>query len=196
MADRRKKSGKRPKPAGSLPRTGIEVSVRKAKGEDAWELVHPRCAVERQDDLEEVAQMLEEGEIDVATDELRWLLSDCSDFIDAHKLLGMLALSDQSDLTLARGHFGFAYQCGIKALRKAGNPAPLPHRLPANQSFFEAGKGLAHCLGALGKPTMAREVIDQLLRLDSTDPLGLAAMRTTLHGQLDVLTEEEDEPCA
>ena len=38
--------------------------------------------------------MLAAGEVDVATDELRWLLNGCGSFIDAHKMLGELAACD------------------------------------------------------------------------------------------------------
>jgi hypothetical protein len=197
VADRRKKEhrrkpGKRSQPGGAAPRAGSAVTARKAKDAEGWELVHPRCAREREDDLEEVSLMLEEGETEIAIDELRWLLSGCSDFIEGHKLLGMLALSEFNDLRLARGHFGYAYQCGVKALRQAKAAGPLPYQLPANQSFYEAGKGLAHCLRELGKITMAREVLDQLLKLDPADPLGLAALRATLEGRLDAAVEEAD----
>ena len=108
MAKRGKKSGNRPQrsqPAGQRSATSLRVR-RRPTGE--YELVHPRCAVERADDLEEVRKMIDAGEVDVAVDELRWLLSGCSDFVDAHRLLGELALSE-NDLPLARAHFGYAY---------------------------------------------------------------------------------------
>jgi len=127
--------------------------------------------------------MIEAGEIDIAVDELRWLLSGCSDSMEAHLLLGSLALSEDHDLPLARGHFGYAYQLGMKALRRAGRPAPLPYRLPANRSFFEAGKGLAHCLKELGQTDKAREVLEELLRADPSDPLGLTQMRAQLSSE-------------
>ncbi len=85
--------------------------------------------------------MLDAGEIDVARDECRWLLEGCSDCIEAHRLLGEMAL-EENDLPLARGHFGYAFRVGSQALAEAGNPAPLPYRLAANQAFFESGKAL------------------------------------------------------
>jgi hypothetical protein len=138
-------------------------------------MVHPRCALDRAEDLEEVQKMIVADEIDVAIDELRWLLGGCSDFIDAHKLLGELALAE-NDISLARGHFGYAFQIGNKALRESGNPAPLPYRIPANASFHEAGKGLAFCLRALGKHDMCLDVVNVLLRCDPADPLAVRAM--------------------
>jgi hypothetical protein len=120
--------------------------------------------------------MIEAGELDVAVDELHWLLEDCSEFIAAHVLLGELALATSNDLALARGHFGAGYQLALSALRRAQMPAPLPHSHPANRAFHEAGRGLARCLAKLGKPLMAREVVDSLLKLDPADPLKLRAM--------------------
>jgi hypothetical protein len=150
------------------------LRVRRRPGEKAWELVHPRCALERADDLEEVQQMLEGGETEIALDELRWLLNACSDFVAAHRLLGELALAE-GDLRLARGHFGYAYEIALSAFPPHGLDGPLPYRLASNQAFFEAAKGLAWCLHELGKTKLARRVIDQLLKLDSSDPLGLRA---------------------
>jgi hypothetical protein len=132
--------------------------------------------------MEEVRAMIDAGAADVAADELRWLLEGCSDFIEAHRLLGELALSVEKDLPLARGHFGAAYQLGITSLRRAGSPAPLPYRLPANQDFFAAGKQLARCLHEMGKTHMALEVLEHLLKCDPTDPLGLREMTAELLG--------------
>src|SRR5581483_5824459 len=99
----------------------------------------------------------------------------CTDFVLAHKLLGEIALLDQ-DYALARGHFGYAYQIGIKALERAGARGLVPYRLRTNEAFFEAGKGLAFCLRELGKAEMAAEVIAKLLNYDPSDPLGLASL--------------------
>ncbi|MGH7140129.1 MAG: hypothetical protein ACREHD_30690 [Pirellulales bacterium] len=150
------------------------LRVRRRPGEKAWELVHPRCALERADDLEEVQQMLDAGETEIALDELRWLLNGCSDFVAAHRLLGELALAE-GDLRLARGHFGYAYEIAISSIPPRGLDGPLPYRLASNQAFFEAAKGLAWCLHELGKNNLARKVIDQLLKLDPSDPLSVRA---------------------
>ncbi len=154
----------------------LGVDVRRLPGRPAWVLVHPRCAHERAEDLEEVDAMIEAGAIDVAVDELRWLLSGCSEFIEAHKRLGELALSQQNDVPLARGHFGIAYELGRSALLRRGMPAPLPYQLEPNQPFFEAGKGLAWCLCQLDKRQLAGEVLEFLLRCDPGDPLALRTM--------------------
>ena len=140
-----------------------------SRAEDgSLELRHPRCARARAEDLQEVSQMIAAGENEIATDELRWLLADCHDFLAAHKLLGDLAIAD-NDIRLARGHFGYAYQIGLQAIEQAGVKL-LPFARPANQPFFEAGKGLAGCLLKLGQRGLAREVIRRLLELDPSDP--------------------------
>lgn len=147
-----------------------------------WELVHPRCAEERQDDLEEVQSMIDAGEMEVAVDELRWLLEECGDFISGHYVLGQLALLED-DFGLARGHFGYAFRTGLKALGGTEKfHHPLPYAREANREFLEAGKGLAWCLFQLGKKKIGKEVVGQLLKLDPADPLGVAAWRNGLPG--------------
>jgi tetratricopeptide (TPR) repeat protein len=138
-------------------------------GADAWELVYPPSVLRRREDMEEVRAMLDAGEIDVAVDELRWLLSGCRELLDAHKLLGEVALAD-GDLSLARAHFGYAYQMGEEALRQAsGFTGPLPYAREANQPFLEAGKGLAYCLEQQGDRAAALQVARRLLELDPSD---------------------------
>ena len=122
--------------------------------------------------------MIEGGEAEIARDELLWLLNGCSDCLLAHKMLGEMALADH-DLRLARGHFGYAFEIGSKALDRAGAKGNLPYRLPANQAFFEAGKGLAYCLRELGKPALAAEVVSRLVACDPSDPLGVRSLLDT-----------------
>ena len=128
--------------------------------------------------MEEVQKMIEGGEAEIARDELLWLLNGCSDCLLAHKMLGEMALADH-DLRLARGHFGYAFEIGSKALDRAGAKVAAPYRLPANQAFFEAGKGLAYCLHQLSKPALAADVVARLLACDPSDPLGLRALLDT-----------------
>jgi hypothetical protein len=137
--------------------------------------VHPRCARDRAEDLDEVRLMIEGGETEIARDELRWLLSDCGEFIAAHVLLGELAVSE-GDLPLARGHFGAGYQLGLQTLRRAGMPTPLLFSQPANRAFLEAGRGLVWSLEKLGNSRMSDEIVETLLQLDASDPLQLRAM--------------------
>ena len=154
------------------------MKLRRTAEKQVWELVHPRCALERKEDMEEVYSMIELGEVDVAMDELRWLLQGCSDFVDAHRLLGELALME-GDLPLARGHFGYAYDCVFKALPTPALDGTLPYRLKPNQSFHEAGKGLAHCLFRLNKLEQARSVVACLTQLDPTDPLEVSQLEAS-----------------
>jgi hypothetical protein len=123
--------------------------------------------------------MLAAGELDVAADELRWLLEDCRDFIEAHKMLGELA-AGEGDVKLARAHFGFAYDLGNGALPEKGLDGPLPYELPANQPFLEAAKGLAWSLMELGHGQQAREILKTLLACDRSDPLGAEEMLAKL----------------
>jgi len=113
--------------------------------------------------------MLAAGEIDVAVDELRWLLQGCGTLVEAHKLLGDIALDD-GDVELARSHFGRVYQLGLDALPRGGLRGTLPGTKPANRVFFEAGRKLAECLRRLDNPDLAEEVLATLQKLD---PLGL-----------------------
>jgi hypothetical protein len=139
--------------------------------------VHPRCAIEREADLREAEAMVAAGEHEIARDELRWLLEGCSDNIRAHELLGELAL-DEENIPLARGHFGYAYQLGTKAIRAAGSPRPFPFEHAANQAFFSAGKGLVHCLLKLDKRDVAGEVVEFLVQCEPRDPLKLRSLLT------------------
>ncbi len=140
-----------------------------------WQFVQPRCALARQEDIQEVEQMIGAGEVEIARDELRWLLSECHDFMAAHKLLGDLAVMEK-DYRLARGHYGYAYQVGLKAIDSAGAAPKLPYRHVPNQAFFQAGKGLITCLVKLSKQRMAQDVIARLWQLDAGDPLGLRGL--------------------
>ncbi|MDA7980884.1 MAG: hypothetical protein MPJ50_19190 [Pirellulales bacterium] len=157
----------KPKPAVGL----------KELSDGNWEFVHPKCAEERADDIEDVEQMLAMGEFDVARDELRWLLSECSEFITAHKMLGEIAMGDE-DLKLARAHFGYAYHAGNLALEHASVAAGLLYDLPANRDFLEAAKGLAWSLQQLNKVDEALRIAEQLVQLDPSDPLDVKSWIT------------------
>jgi hypothetical protein len=142
--------------------------VEQAPDGKGWRLLHPRCALERSEDLEEVDAILEAGENEIGMDELRWLLGGCPDFIAAHRRLADLALA-AGDLPLARGHYGHAFRVGLAAMAEAGNPQPLNADLPENEDFFQCGQGLAHCLRLLDKGSMAREVLQQRVACDPRD---------------------------
>lgn len=160
------------------PRSGdrsSSLSVRRRANGQGWELVHPRCAAERAEDLEEVAAMIEAGELEIAAEELRWLLDGCHDCLAAHLLLGQIAAT-ADDWALARGHFGYAWELGLKAIDRGGARGPLPYSAPANVAFLEAGRGVAHCLQQLGQPGVAVEVLEALVAFDPADPLECRAM--------------------
>jgi hypothetical protein len=163
------------KPARDKGADDDALGVRRSSDGRGWVFVHPRGARERAEDLEEVREMVESGETEVAVDELRWLVGDCSEFIEAHALLGELALI-QEDFALARGHFGFAVQLGLKALQRAKVSGPVQFSQPANRSFFEAGRGLAMSLVKLGLTDKAVALVQDLVRLDPGDPLRLRAL--------------------
>jgi hypothetical protein len=171
LAKRSKHRPGKPQPTPAPSRGAATVTVRR-RPDGTWELMHPRCKIEREADLREAEAMVAAGEHEIARDELRWLLEGCSDNIAAHELLGELALYEEN-IPLARGHFGYAYQLGMKAIRAAGSPAPLAFELAANQAFFSAGKGLVHCLLNLDKRDVAAEVVDFLVQCDPRDPLHL-----------------------
>jgi hypothetical protein len=150
----------------------LRVERRESEGAVAWEIVQPRCARKRRDDIEEVEAMVEAGETEIARDELVWLLSECPDFLEAHMHLGLIALEEE-DAKLARGHFGRAYELCLKAMEAAGSPQPFPYALPGNKPFFEAAKGLVHCLLDTNRRPMAATVCKRIQPLDPSDPLGI-----------------------
>lgn len=151
------------------------MSLRKSPAGE-WLLAHPRCVRDRAEDIEEVREMFEAEEYDIARDELRWLLSGCAEFVEAHLLAGQIAIAAANDLPLARGHLGYAWQLGIKAWRREGGPRNVPYDHPANQSWFDSGAALAWCLEKMGKSRMADEVVATLRQIDPSDPTGAAAM--------------------
>lgn len=124
----------------------------------------PICARDRKEDLDEVQQMIAGSELEIARDELLYLVSDCRAFLEAHNRLGELAL-EENDVRLAQGHFGFAYEIGLDSL-PPGFRGILPANRDYNRAFFLAGRGLARCLIARGLKDKGREVLMQLSRFD------------------------------
>lgn len=175
MSQRRKKGkpAKHKRGKAQPPKRKTALGVTWNKDHESWELAHPRCARSRSEDIEEVEVMVAAGEFDVATDELRWLLNDCSDFIDAHRLLGELAIEEE-DWPLARGHLGYCYDIAMAALKGAGVEGPLSNEVPANTGLLSATLSFAGVLCRLEKSDTARSVLRQLLKWDPKDALGAA----------------------
>ena len=165
---KRKSSSKHPST------TSDQITVRRVRTSDAYELVYPRSVAARKDDMEEVRQMLAAEEIDVAEDELRWLVGGCPQLLEGHKLLGDIAAGDEN-WQLARVHYGYAYQLGLDAAKRIKPPATLPHARPNNRTLHEAGRGLAESLSKLGETDTAKTIVRRLLAWDPSDPLGVKA---------------------
>jgi len=168
--DSRGRGPRRPRPKPPSADAGLPIAadstrlqLRRIDG-NRFALQPPICAIDRQEDLDEVRNMIAGGELEIARDELLYLVSDCRGFLDAHNLLGELAL-EENDISLARGHFGFAYEIGLDSL-PAGFRGILPATRDYNRPFFLAGRGVARCLIARGQRAEGREVLEKLARFD------------------------------
>jgi hypothetical protein len=188
---------KPPRTNRAAPETAADIFKRRPttvkarrRNDGRWELVHPEGAIELAEDLEEVRSMIEAEEVDVALDELRWLVEQCHDSIEAHYLLGEIAF-EALDFRLARGHFGHAFDLGRSALPAEGVGGKLDYALAANQPFLQATKGLAYCLNELGRKETAAAVLRELAGYDRADPLGAADLLAQWSGppvvQLDLM---------
>jgi hypothetical protein len=136
-------------PSGAGAPASLPIGLlRLAEGE--FELIHPKKVDETREDYEEGMELWKEGDPESARDALRYALSACHANLWAHVALGRIALADFRDPTLARGHFGYAFELGQRALPRDFSGRLAPER-PANQPFYEALDGLAECLKALGK---------------------------------------------
>jgi hypothetical protein len=139
----------KPRPTGQGAPASLPIGLLKlAEGE--FELIHPKKVEETQEDYEEGIELWKEGDPESARDALRYALSACHANLRAHVALGRIALADFRDPTLARGHFGYAFELGQRALPRDFSGRLSPER-PANCPFFEALDGLVECLKALGQ---------------------------------------------
>jgi hypothetical protein len=136
-----------PKPGGARRAPGAIGLFRLQSGD--FELVHPRKVEETREDYEEGIELWKEGDPESARDALRYALSACHENLWVHVALGRIALSEFRDPTLARGHFGYAFELAERALPRDFK-GRLPSDRPANRPFYEAIDGLAECLHALG----------------------------------------------
>jgi len=173
--DSTSRRGGKPARGGKARRDAIVVVRCESPAGVAWEIVQPRCARKRREDIEEVEAMVKAGETEIAREELVWLLSECPDFLEAHVHLGLIAL-EEDDPKLARGHFGRAYELCLRAIEAAGSPKLLPYSLGGNKPFHEAAKGLVHCLLETGRKQMAQDVCRRIAPFDPTDPLGISRL--------------------
>ncbi|HEY2251312.1 MAG TPA: hypothetical protein VGH74_09635, partial [Planctomycetaceae bacterium] len=85
------KPGRKPDPDDDDPEVSeksdaTRLKLRRLDG-NRFSLTPPVCAFDRQEDLEEVRQMIAAGELEIARDELLYLVSDCRGFLEAHNLL-------------------------------------------------------------------------------------------------------------
>jgi hypothetical protein len=115
-------------------------------------------------DFEEGIALWREGDVEAARDALRFALQGCGDNLWVHVALGRIALEAFRDPSLARGHFGYAFELAQRAL-PAGFSGRLPPARPANRPFYDAIDGLATCYDALGKPDEAARLRDLAHRL-------------------------------
>jgi hypothetical protein len=152
---------------------GARLRLRRLNA-NRYALLPPFTAVDRAEDIGEVRTMIAAGELEIARDELLYLVGDCRGFLEAHNLLGELALEEE-DISLARGHFGFAYEVGLDSL-PPGFKGHLPANFEYNGAFFLAGRGLARCLIARGEARQGREVLEQLSRFDPRNKEVLALL--------------------
>jgi hypothetical protein len=101
-------------------------------------------------DYEEGIELWKAGDVEAARDALRYALQGCGDNLWVHVALGRIALEEFKDPTLARGHFGYAFELAQRVL-PPGFSGRLPRQRPANRPFFDAIEGLAACYEALGQ---------------------------------------------
>jgi hypothetical protein len=101
-------------------------------------------------DYQEGIELWKAGDPESARDALRYALSAYHDNIRVHVALGQIALEEFGDPSLARGHFGYAFELVQRAL-PPGFAGRLPRDRPRNRPFYEAIDGLVACLETLGR---------------------------------------------
>ncbi|WP_406700144.1 hypothetical protein V5E97_15045 [Singulisphaera sp. Ch08] len=149
------------KPAGGGPgpkrRGGLRLKrLLGGEGQD-YELDHPKCVLEMELDYEEGIECRKAGDPEAARDALRYALQGCGDNMWVHVALGRIALEDFNDATLARGHFGYAFELAERAF-PPGFHGCLPQHRDANRPFYDAIDGLIECYEALSMPGEAQSL--------------------------------------
>jgi hypothetical protein len=110
-------------------------------------------------DYEEGLELRREGDPEGARDALRYALQGCGDNIWVHVALGLIALDDFKDPSLARGHFGYAFELAQKAI-PGDFQGRLPREHPANRPLYDAIDGLISCYEKLDQPEPLAELRD------------------------------------
>ena len=141
---------------GAGPKKAGGVRLRRRAG-DNFELDHPPCIHEMELDFAEGMELWEAGEPEDARDALRYALQGCGDNMYVHVALGRIALEAFHDPTLARGHFGYAFELAERAIPR-GFAGRLPGDLPANRPLYDALDGLVACYEALNQPAEAAKL--------------------------------------
>ena len=97
------------------------------------------------------------GDPEGARDALRYALAACRHNLWIHVALGRIALEEFRDPSLARGHFGYAFELCEPAITPqfAG---VLPPDRPSNRPFYDAVDRLISTLDALGRGGDSAEV--------------------------------------
>lgn len=134
-----------------------KLGISQVEGSSVFELVHPRCVLQRKPDYDEGMEMWSQGDAEGARDALRYALEGCGDNLWVHVGLGKVALQGFRDPTLARAHYGYAFELVERALPRGFN-GQISRKLPGNQPFYEAVEGLAACYEALNQPREAQQV--------------------------------------
>lgn len=150
-------TGKRPGSLGPKPARRTGGLGLKRVGGNEFELTHPRCVPEMELDYIEGVELRREGDPEGARDALRYALQGCGDNLWVHVALGWVALEDFRDPTLARGHFGYGFELGRRAI-PADFSGRLPLQRPSNRPFYDAIDGLIACYTALDQADKAAEL--------------------------------------
>jgi tetratricopeptide (TPR) repeat protein len=145
--------GEPDRPRGRPPAIGLS----QIPGTSDYELVHPRCVLQRRADYEDGMELLKAGDPEGARDAFRFALEGCGDNLWIHVALGKIALEMDQDYNLARGHFGYAFELVERALPKS-IAVRLPKRIPGNSPFFDAAEGLASCYEGMNRRDEANRV--------------------------------------
>lgn len=157
-------SGDRGRGGGQAGGRSATIGLSQISDSGDFELVHPRCVLQRRPDYEEGISLWQSGDPEGARDALRYALEGCGNNLWVHVALGRIALEWDEDFSLARGHFGYAFELVERALPRSFQ-GRLSRKIPGNKPFYEAAEGLAACYEGLGKKGEAMRIRSQAERL-------------------------------